>query len=1027
MKGRSMNSTAAKGTRDTGLALSQVSNQNKCLRLSLLIGVAVLAALTATTTDAGAVNRSNPVERLTVYGQLPLSFEVNRGQTNEQVAFLTQSNGYRLFLLPTGIVLTLDHPTAVSPALKPTLHMTFLNAMPWPNVAGIGRLPGKVNYFIGNDPENWLTDISTYRQIIYHEVYPGIDLIFYGNQGRLELDFRVAPGADPHAVQLGFQGADDLTLDAQGDLILTVGDAPVTFNAPKIYQDIDGKPQHIGGGYVLSRDGKVRFNVTAYDPTRPLIIDPLLVYSTYLGGHLADVGLAIAADGDGNTYITGETSSLDFPTENAQWPTFQGDVSDAFVVKLNATGDRLYATYLGGNSTDSGRGIAVDSDENAYITGVTTNINVARDEFDFPTTPGAFQTDYAGNGDAFVVKLDDEGTLVYSTLLGGGGDDSADDIALDVNRNTYLTGATGSADLATRSAAQANLSQGVSGDAFIAKLDPIGANLVYFTYLGGDENDEGHGIDLDPDGNAYVAGETESDNFPVVDAFQPQRSGDNLGLVASDAFVTKVNADGTAFLYSTYLGGQDIDRGLAVAVDAAGHAYVTGETTSVSDLQEPFPVFHALQSESGGADAFLTKFAPTGDTLVYSTYLGGTRPDIGHDIAVDEASGVYIAGETQSAVADDFPSASPVQEDLNGQNDAFVLQIDPTGTLILLGTHYGGNAEDRGFGIAVEAHHIYLTGITGSRLEFPLENPVQDALAGGADAFAAKLGAVPPPVYRFEYAAKIVCGQQANPEDMRLARGFYATTINVHNPADENAQFFKKLALTYPPGEQRPGQVLPIAVDTLGYDEALATDCSDIQQHLFPDNFPAPYIEGFLVIQSTERLDLMAVYSAAALDGEGRAGTHSSIDVEHIPGRSLPQPADLAIRKRAEFPSVDSTMAVRYIIEVTNHGPVDATNVLVQDTLTVELGTLLELVDEFTATHAGTWMVVQETPITELTATIPHLPASETATLTFAVRIRLDLNELQAVLVNTATVTSDIFDLNLTNNTMTIETQLALP
>src|SRR5438445_703660 len=378
------------------------------------------------------------------YGKLPLHFQANRGQTHEDVRFLARGPGYSLFLTPTEAVLTLMKPESSArkpaahgkseprgPATGTVLRMTFAGANPEPRVTGLEELPRKANYFIGNDRAKWRTNVPTYAKVQYREVYPGIDLVYYGNQQQLEYDFVVRPGANPNRIVLGFEGADRLEVDAQGDLVLHTAAGPIRQRKPVIYQEVGGVRKEIPGGYVLSGPQQVSFQLAAYDQSRPLVIDPVLVYSTYLGGSDRDAGLGIAVDAAGNAYVTGQTSSTNFPTTAGAFQTAFGggfrDI-DAFVTKLNSTGSALvYSTYLGGSCFDDGHGIAVDAAGNAYVTGRTCSTN-------FPTTAGAFQTTFGGVNDASVTKINSTGSaLVYSTYLAGRGADNALGIADDTS------------------------------------------------------------------------------------------------------------------------------------------------------------------------------------------------------------------------------------------------------------------------------------------------------------------------------------------------------------------------------------------------------------------------------------------------------------------------------------------------------------------------------------------------------------------------------------------------------------------
>jgi hypothetical protein len=622
--------------------------------------------------------------------------------------------------------------------------MNLVGADQAAKVTGLEELPGKANYFIGNDPKKWQTNVPTYAKVKYENVYPGIDLVYYGNQGKLEYDFVVAPGADPKAITLGFAavGSAPLQIDAQGDLLVQTGDGAVQFHKPVVYQKqpsaLSGQPsvglddrqwnrRVLDGRYVLSTNNRVQFQIPDYDKNEPLVIDPVLSYSTYLGGSGADTASGIAVDSSGNAYVTGNTLSSDFPTASPL-QSANGGGGDAFVTKLNAAGNALvYSTYLGGSGADAANGIAVDSSGNAYVTGSTSSTN-------FPTN-GPLQAANGGFSDAFVTKLNAAGNaLVYSTYLGGSGVDTAYGIAVDSSGNAYVAGVTNSANFPT-----ANPLQPASGgdyDAFVTKLNATGNALVYSTYLGGSGREQANGIAVDSSGNAYVTGRTSSTNFPTNSPLQPARGGAGCTLntlpCANDAFVTKLNAAGNALVYSTYLGGSDNDQGLSIAVDSSGNAYVTGST-----LSSDFPTASPIQpANGGGTDAFVTKLNAAGNALVYSTYLGGSGTDLAYGIAVDSSGNVYVTGGTSST---NFLTADPIQPLNGGGGDAFVTKLNTAGNARVYSTYLGGSGADTAYGIAVDSSgNAYVTGNTTSA-DFPTASPLQPANGGGGDAFVMQI------------------------------------------------------------------------------------------------------------------------------------------------------------------------------------------------------------------------------------------------------------------------------------------------
>jgi Beta-propeller repeat/Dockerin type I domain len=682
--------------------------------------------------DRTLLNATSTLQQ--AYGQLPLSFEVNDGQTAAQVQYLSHGSGYALFLTENSAVMSLTQASAntadsTSPPESSTgvaLAMKLVGANPQATVAGLDQQSGTSNYFIGNDPSQWHTNIANYGKVEYQGVYPGINLVYYGDQQHLEYDFVVAPGADPSNIQLNFQGASNISLDAPGDLVQ---------HAPVIYQNVGGVRQSVPGNFVLGAQGQVGFQVGAYNASLPLTIDPVLSYSTYLGGNNNDYATAIAVDGAGNAYVTG-AAGLNFPTTTGAFQTnYGGSGGDAFVTKLNAAGTALiYSTYLGGSGVDTGRGIAVDGSGNAYVTGQTASAN-------FPTTAGAFQTGHASDGsedDAFVTELNAGGTaLVYSTYLGGNNYDDGYGIAVDSSGNAYVTGSTQSSDFPTSTGAF-QTSFGGNSDAFVSKLNASGSSLVYSTYLGASSIDYGRGIALDASGDAYVTG-AASANFPTTaGAYQT-----TVGGTFSDAFVSKLNTSGTALIYSTFLGGNGTDNGNGIAVDSSGNAFVTGSTYSTN-----FPTTTgAFQTSYGGSqDAFVTKLNSAGSALIYSTYLGGNNEDYGSAIAVNAAGNAILTGTAWSS---NFPTTPDAFQTSSGGGtiDAFVTEMNVNGTALAYSTYLGGNGVDFGLGIALDGSgNAYIAGETGST-NFPTTaGAYQTTLGPNLDAFIAKVDFAPPSI-----------------------------------------------------------------------------------------------------------------------------------------------------------------------------------------------------------------------------------------------------------------------------------------
>jgi hypothetical protein len=719
---------------------------------------------------AGLSQTDQATQRKTVdgYGNLPLSFEANQGQTDAEVRFLSRGSGYTLFLTGDEAVFSMQASKAlpsvaghhsqrepVETTTNATLRMKLVKANPAPKVTGEEELPGKSNYFIGNDAKKWRSNVPTYSNVKYEEIYSGIDLVYYGNQRQLEYDFVVAPGANPRRIQFDVRGAKHISRDKHGDLVIRMTGGGVHWRKPLVYQEKGGRRREIDGNYVIRRGQRVGFELAGYDSKRPLIIDPVLGYSTYLGGSGVDRGNGIAVDGSGNAYITGSTESTDFPTTPGTFQTTCNGGSncatdgDAFVTKLNPSGSALvYSTFLGGSKTDAGRGIAVDSSGNAYVTGSTASA-------DFPVTSGAFQTTPGG---IFVTKLNSSGSaLVYSTYLGGNSNtDTGQGIAVDGSGNAYVTGAAGSGFPTTSGALQTTCGGGslcYYVDAFVTKFNASGSALVYSTYLGGSYADIGNGIALDRSGNAYVTGSTASPDFPITPgAFQTSCNNKYPNCIAEGAaFVTELNALGSALVYSTYLGGSSHESASGIAVDSSGNAYVTGQTTSTDFPVTPGAAHTACGGsphDCGYGDAFVTEFNPPGSALLYSSYLGGSNYDIGYGIAVDGSGNAYVTGYTQSS---DFPvTPGAFQSTCGGGStncssfgDAFVTEFNPAGTALLYSTYLGGSADDYGSGIAVDsASDVYVTGSTDST-NFPVTpGAFQVTYAEAVDAFAAKFSSV---------------------------------------------------------------------------------------------------------------------------------------------------------------------------------------------------------------------------------------------------------------------------------------------
>jgi hypothetical protein len=734
------------------------------------------------------------------YGKLPLSFEANAGQTDGRVKFFSRGSGYGLYLTQDKAVLALnEHPCKVG-AVPPSprsggargqaacgnetavveMHLAG-RANEASNPVGVEPLPGTANYFVGSDSAAWRTGVPTYAKVRYSNVYPGVDLLYYGNQRQLEYDFALAPYADPKAIHLQFSGVTKLRLDPDGDLIVSAKNGDIAFRKPVIYQERDGRRDLIAGRFTLGRRHTVSFALNNYDHSRPIVIDPVLAYSTYLGGSgdNGDAAFAIAVDSSGDAYVTGMTDSTNFPvTSGSYQQTNRGAANstfNAFVTKLNATGTALvYSTYLGGSGDTQGLALAVDGSGNAYITGATFATN-------FPVTSGAYQTASIANATgymAFVTKLNATGTaLDYSTYLGGSGNgggtgDTGNAIAVDSSGNAYVAGATYSANFPvtagayqTANKAQANNQQ----SAFVTKLNAAGSALVYSTFLGGSasngQSDLANALAIDGSGDAYLTGQAGSSDFPTT-AGAYQTTNPASANSSTVAFVSEFNPSGTALLYSTFLGGSEGASGSALAIDPSGDAYVAGYAKYTD-----FPVTAgAFQSTNNGtalnvSNAFVAKLNPTGTALLYSTWLGGSGLEISafnkdgdsaSGLAIDAAGDAYVTGV---AFSSNFPVTSGAYQTTNNGSanktyNAFVTELNPTGAALLYSTFIGGSGYpfgttnyyrgDDAMGLVLDASdNIYIAGIAFSA-DYPVtKGPYQSTNRAvgnsGSNVFISKL------------------------------------------------------------------------------------------------------------------------------------------------------------------------------------------------------------------------------------------------------------------------------------------------
>lgn len=740
------------------------------------------------------------------YSRLPLTFEANQGQANPQVKFLSRGRGYTASLTAGGIVLSL-RPAEVIPFRSGTrpqskrssdiLQFNLVGAAANPVVIGEDPQPGRVNYFIGNDKSKWRTNVPTFGKVRYKNVYPGIDLVYYGNHRQLEYDFAISPGADSSVIQFEIKGSREIEIDPEGSLVLKTNHGQLRFQSPAIYQESNGSRVPLPGKYVLKRATRVGFQVANVDPKKPLVIDPVLIYSTYLGGSGNDQPTGIAVDGNGNIYVAGFTDSADFPL--ATLGSLTSGTDHVFVAKFNSTGSNLvYADYIGGNSQDYGYALTLDSTGEAYVTGSTASSN-------FPVV-SAFQGTYPGAFNAFLTKISTDGSsLLYSTYLGGNGSDLPTSIALDGSSNILVAGNTSSTNFPVVNGFQSTVSPNQGGYygtyGFITKFTADGSSLVYSTYLGGSSNVPYNcngtpcwgspftGIQsmaLDAGGNAYVAGGTNTYNFPATPG--AYSTSDTTQLNATVGFVSKFSGAGTldysTYFYETSGLFTNLD---AIAVDASGSAYVTGSAYS----DGTFPITStSICNQSvygiGCSYAFVTKFDPSAATLVYSTFLGPNNYGIPAVISLDQNNDAYVLASTSS---NSFGIVNGM-EAYAGGNDILLVEIDPVAGSELLATYLGGSADERAAAMAIDSSgNIYVTGTTDST-DFPTtQGAFQGELGGNTDAFVMKIGAASAPSvsltpYALQYSS-VPVGSTSQPQQVLLRdMGSAALTLAISVTGD---------------------------------------------------------------------------------------------------------------------------------------------------------------------------------------------------------------------------------------------------
>jgi hypothetical protein len=663
---------------------------------------------------------------------LPLAFAPNAGQTDDSVRYLARGPGYSFFFSDEQAVLSLVR-TDGQDVTGLALELRFVGASPDSHLEARERASGTVSQLTGSAGDS-ASNVETYQELVYRELWPGIDMVFRGDGGELKYEFQLDPGADPRDIRLDYDGASGLSLDSDGDLAIDTPLGMLTDARPVSYQAGDGDRVPVDSRYAVhgAEEGGYGFAVEDYDRSRRLVIDPAIDFSTFVGGASSDSGRGIDVDAAGNIYVTGQTASADYPTTPGVFDRGYNNNTDVFVTKLDSSGSTIaYSTFIGGSAFDSGNGVAVDESGAAYVAGFSGSLN-------YPTTPGSFDPTQNGGSDAFVTKLDPTGsTLEYSTYLGGAGFsfEGANGIAVDHEGSAYVTGFTGSAAFPTTPGAYDTTKNGTGNDVYVTKLDPAGAALAYSTFLGGTTSDTGNGVAVDGEGRAYVTGFTASADFPATpNAHDSSHNGGN------DAFVAGLDRTGSGLEYSTLLGGAGADSGQGIAVAESGKAmWVTGSTASAD-----YPTTSSAHDATynGNGDAFVASFDKF-STLTHSTFLGGTASDAGSGIAVDEKGKLaHVTGSTASA---DYPTAGVADDtSYNGGGDAFLASLKRSNGELVHSTFLGGTGTDVGIAVAVGADRkrAYVTGSSSSP-DFPSSPGAFDRSYNGAgDVFVASVGPV---------------------------------------------------------------------------------------------------------------------------------------------------------------------------------------------------------------------------------------------------------------------------------------------
>ena len=680
----------------------------------LILGI-LLAMSAMTSQDVGAPPR--PVPPSVSLGSFPLDFIPNQGQVAPEARFYARTPGYALWVTREGLVFDSSRRSSI-PGERDVTSLAFIGGAADPEIVPVEPTAHVVNVLAGNDPSRWRTGIETSRAVLYRDLYRGIDLKVYGVEKEIEYDWVVKPGADAGRIRFACAGHRSVRIDARGNLAVETAFGDIVHRNPTAYQIVDGRRKEVAARFREREAGVYGFEIGAYDGRAELVIDPaVLVSSTYLGGRADDHFESLAVDGSGAIYVAGSTESANFPMKKALDVTLSG-FTDAFVAKIAPDGKSLaFSTFLGGNSTDGVADIALDRNGDLVVCGATRSSN-------FPTLK-AYDSTLNGGSDGFIARLDGAaGTLAYSTYIGGSKDDDASAITPNADGTLVVSGGSQSSNFPVKNAYDPTANG--ERDVVLLKLSKDGKSLVFSTYFGGTGDDWIEAHDVDAKGYIYVAGSTYSSSLPVKNAFQPVYRGNG------DVFLAKFAPSGGSLVYSTFFGGPALDDVGGIRVNAKGSAVLTGGTSS-----DIFPLKNALDTTRNGVeDIFVSQFAPSGKSLVFSTYLGGSGSDWGDKAEIDGSGNIWITGDTSSK---NFPVQDAYNKGLSGDYDVIVARLSPAGKALTFGTYLGGSGKDLGKGIAPGKNgEVILIGLTDST-NFPVKNAIDQTWNGGLDGFIAKL------------------------------------------------------------------------------------------------------------------------------------------------------------------------------------------------------------------------------------------------------------------------------------------------